>query len=110
MTYPTTNDTIENLEESLQPVQTITETLTSGTAIQNPTSSWAFLCLEISAGASGTYKVDIGPTSACANNVFPIVASNAASAEALTVPLPPGWYVKVTVSVATIASAVLVTQ
>ena len=110
MTYPTNNDTIENLEESLQPVTFTSETLTSGTAVQNPTSSWATLCLGITGGSAGTVKVDVGPTSACANNVFPATAANAVASQNISVPIPPGWYFKVTVAVATIASAILVAQ
>ena len=110
MTYPATNDTIENLEEILVPVTVVTETLTSGTAIQNPSSALAFLALGVTGGTAGTVKVDIGPTSACANNVFPATAANAVASQNILVPVPAGWYVKVTVTVATIASAVFVTQ
>lgn len=110
MTYPTTNDEAANLGEFLQAVTDVSESLTSGTAIQNPTSSWAFLCCDIALGSAGTVKADIGPTSACADNVIPATAANAAASQKLFVPVPPGWFVKITVAVATISAANLITM
>ena len=107
MTFPTTNDNAADLLTYLLTPQDLAETLTSGTALQNTGGSLAFLCLGITGGTAGTVKVDIGPTSACADNLFPATAADAVASQNITVPVPIGWYVKVTVAVATIANAQL---
>lgn len=86
-----------------------TVTLTSSVASQNTNSTWATYYIGITGGASGTVKVDIGPTSATTTNIIPAAANNATSGQTLHIRIPAGWYLKVTTSVATInASSVIV--
>ena len=109
MTYPTNEDNAEHLLHFIDAPQVLAETLTSGTALQNPTADWAFLILDIAQGSAGTVKVDIGVDNTTNKNIIAANAANAASAQHITVPVPPGYFVKVTVAVAAITQATLVT-
>ena len=79
-----------------------TVTLTSGTAVQNAGTAKQKYYVGITGGTAGTVKVDIGPTSACADNLVPAAAANAVASQVIPVDVPAGWYIKVTVTVATI--------
>jgi hypothetical protein len=109
MTYPTTEDNAEHLLHFLDAVAVTAETLTSGTAIQNPTSDWGFLCVEIAAGSAGTFKAEISADGVTYKTVFNNTAADSAAAQAITVPVPPAWYVKITTSVSAISQASFVT-
>jgi hypothetical protein len=110
MTYPANEDAIEEVLHVIDPVVESTVTLASGTAVQNGTADWLDVFVGITGGASGTVKVDIGPTSACADNLIPAAAGNAVASQTLTVPVPPGWFFKVTTTVATINAASVILQ
>ena len=83
--------------------------LVSGTAKQDATGQWSTWYISITGGASGTVGVAIGPTSGVADSIIPVVANNAVQSQVLVVRLPPSWYIKTTVSVATITGATVVT-
>jgi len=95
----------------VSPTANSTVTLTSGTAVQNSAAAAATYYVGITGGTSGTVKVEMGPTSACAITVILAAAGNAVSSYPLPLHVPAGWYVKVTTSVATInANTVVITQ
>lgn len=78
--------------------------LTSGTAVQDATGKDSQWYIPITGGSAGTVKVDIGPTSGVANTIIAATAANAVASQTLSVRLPAGWYIKVTVAVATIGA------
>lgn len=83
-------------------------TVVSGTAQQDTTGLPSQVAVVITGGASGTVKVDIGPSNAVANAVIP--AGDATLSRTVTFRLPAGWFFKVTVAgSAAIASATQVT-
>jgi hypothetical protein len=85
------------------------ETLTSGTGVQIDPLLGAFLYLDITGGASGTVKVELsfdGGTTY--HTLIPATAANAVASHQVNVRVPPAAYVKVTVAVATIASAIAI--
>ena len=87
-----------------------TATFVSGTAQQNTAAVKAKYFIGITGGTAGTVKVDVGPTSAVADNLIPATAANAVASQTLVIDVPAGWYIKVTVSAATIvASSVVAT-
>ena len=87
-----------------------TVTFVSGTAQQNTAAVKAKYFIGITGGTAGTVKIDVGPTSSTADNVIPATAANAVASQTLVVDVPAGWFIKVTVAVATIvASSVVAT-
>jgi len=87
-----------------------TQTFSSGTAVQNTATVSAKYFIGITGGTAGTVKVDIGPTNSVADNLIPATAANAVASQTLVIDVPAGWYIKVTVAVATIvASSVVAT-
>jgi hypothetical protein len=88
-----------------------TVTLTSGTAAQNAGTAKQKYFIGITGGTAGTVKVDISPDNfTTTHNLIPATAANAVASQTLVVDVPAGWYIKVTVSVATIvASSVVAT-
>lgn len=87
-----------------------TATLVSGTAQQNTSASKARYYIGITGGSAGTVKVDIGPANTVADNLIPATAANAVASQTLAIDVPAGWWIKVTVTVATIvASSVVAT-
>ncbi len=85
-----------------------TATLVSGTAQQNTSTAKAKYYIGINGGTAGTVKVDIGPTSGVADNLIPATAANAVASQTLVIDVPAGWYIKVTVTVATIVANTVV--
>jgi hypothetical protein len=81
-----------------------TATFVSGTAQQNAAAVSAKYFIGITGGSAGTVKVDIGPTSAVADNLIPATAANAVASQTLVIDVPAGWYIKVTVVTATIVA------
>ena len=87
-----------------------TATLVSGTAQANAAAVSAKYFIGITGGSAGTVKVDIGPDSSVAHNLIPATAANAVASQTLVIDVPAGWFIKVTVAVATIvASSVVAT-
>lgn len=84
-----------------------TPTFVSGTAQQDPTNLKSTYFVNVGLHAAGTVAVAIGPTSAVAVAVIP--AGDATLAQTLVVPVPAGWWIKVTVGgAATIVGVVQV--
>jgi hypothetical protein len=113
---PTTEGTTDKAEQLLEllhnsqnPEHSEVE-LVSGTAKQDTTGKNTTYYIPITGGTAGTVKVEVGPTSATAIEVIAPTAANAVASQTLTIKLPAKWFVKVTVSVATIpAKAQVVT-
>jgi len=80
-------------------------TLTSGTAVQNTASVSAEYYISITGAASGTVKIDIGPTASTTTNVIPVVTGNGVNSNTFTIKVPASWYIKVTVVNATIVAS-----
>ena len=80
-------------------------TFVSGTAIQNTASVSAEYYISINGAASGTVKIDIGPTASVTTNVIPVVTGNGVNPNTFTVKVPSSWYIKVTVVNATIVAS-----
>lgn len=100
---------LDMLHNSLNPTVS-SVALTSGTAVQDATGKNTTWYIPITGGTAGTLKVEIGPTSGVANAIVPATAADAVASQLLTIKLPAHWYLKVTVTVATIsASAQVVT-
>jgi hypothetical protein len=108
MVYPSGQDNIEKLEEFLAPISFATETLTSGTGAQINAAGPSTLYCDVALGAAGTVKVDLSPDGTTFTNIIPATAANAASSQKLTIRVPTGYYVKITLSVATLSSAIAV--
>jgi hypothetical protein len=97
---------IANATEAATLAQSKTLTLVAGTAQQDTLSHSSTVALSFTGGASGTFTVAVGPTSAASTVLFNAVPC-ASGSEALTVPLPAGWWIKVSVGGScTIASSV----
>jgi hypothetical protein len=89
-----------------------TVTLTSGSAHQNTGTTKQKYFIGITGGTAGTVQVDISPDDfTTTHNLIPATAANAVASQTLVIDVPAGWYIKVTVSVATIvASSVVATD
>lgn len=87
-----------------------TPTLVSGTAQRFYSDRDCVAYVNVTGGASGTCEVQIGPTSAVANTLATSMAAGTGTDMLLTIKLPAGWYLKVTVSVATIAATTVVSD
>lgn len=83
-----------------------TLTVVSGTAQQDTTGLPSDVYVEVTGASGGTVAVAIGPTSGVANAIVP--TSDATLSRTTHFRLPAGWFFKVTVATATIASAVQV--
>lgn len=84
-------------------------TLKSGEAIQDATGVGTTWYIPVVGGTAGTVKIEIGPAEATAHTIIPATAANAVSGQTLTVKLPAKWWIKPTVSVATLGKAVVST-
>lgn len=80
-------------------------TLVSGTAQQDATGVNTTWYIPVVGGTAGTVKVEIGSTEEAAHTIIAATAANAVSGQTLTVKLPAKWWIKVTVSVATLGKA-----
>jgi hypothetical protein len=87
---------------------TAAPTFVSGTAQQDATGNWSTYLISITGASAGTVGVAIGPTSGVADVVVPVVAANAVASQVISVPLPPSWYIKITVTTATIAGVAVI--
>lgn len=89
-----------------------TVTLTSGSAHQNAGTTKQKYFIGITGGTAGTVQVDISPDDfTTTHNLIPATAANAVASQTLVIDVPAGWYIKVTVAVATIvASSVVATD
>ncbi len=81
-------------------------TVVSGAAQQDQTGLPSEVYVAVTGAAAGTVAVAIGPTNACAIAIIP--AADATVNRNIHFRLPAGWYFKVTVVAAAIASAVQV--
>lgn len=79
-----------------------TLTLESGVALQDTTNIPSKVCIDIKGKAAGSVK--IGPSNAVADELL-VVEVAASTKQLVTVPLPPGWWVKVTLSEGAIVKA-----
>lgn len=94
---------LDMLHNSLNPAVS-SVALTSGTAVQDATGKPSTWYIPITGGSAGTLEVQIGPSSAVANTIVPATAADAVASQLLTIKLPANWWIKVTVSVATISA------
>lgn len=79
----------------------LTPTLSSGVAAQLADVTRDYV-LYLTVGTAGTITVAVGPTSTPANTL--VSAAVATSGEVISVRVPAGWYTKVTLVTATLAS------
>jgi len=80
------------------PSATGTVNLSSGVAVQNTAPCFATYHIVIAGVSTGTVAVAIGNTSACSNVIVPATANNAANNHVMSIRVPAGWYLKVTVT------------
>lgn len=76
------------------PVAGISVTVTSGVALQNNNGVRNNYYLTFGGNLGGSVKVEIGPTSACANSLIPTTTAN----QIVPVCIPPYWWFKITVA------------
>lgn len=109
MVFPATDgDNATKLLTLIEPVTLVTESLVSGTGVQLSTAAGAMLVLDITGGSAGTVKIELSADGVTYTTVVPATAANAVASHGRTVRVPIGYFVKVTVAVATIASAVAI--
>lgn len=105
-----TNDNASNglaLLKAAQAPTVNTPTVVSGTAQQDPSGLPSDVYVQITGGASGTVKVDIGASNAVSTPLIP--NGDATLSRCTHFRLPAGWFFRVTVGgSASIASAVQV--
>lgn len=78
--------------------------LTSGTAVQDATGKSSTWYIPITGGSAGTLAVAIGVDNTVAHVIVPATAADAVASQLLTIKLPANWWIKVTVTVATISA------
>lgn len=81
-----------------------TPTLVSGTAQRFYADRDCIAYVNTTGGSSGTVAVAIGPTSAVANALAASLAAGVATDMLFAIPVPAGWYLKVTATTAVIAA------
>lgn len=84
----------------------LTPTFASGTAAQLTDVTRDYMCYFQIGTGGGTVALAIGPTSTPANAI--LTAAAGVNGELITVRLPAGWYLKITVATSTIADQVAI--
>jgi hypothetical protein len=97
--------------DSLEPPTFAAVTLSSGVAHVNATGLKQVYRVGITGGSAGTVGITITDTAAepVTHTLVPVVAANAVASQVFDVPVPPGWSITVTTSVATINASSVVT-
>jgi hypothetical protein len=79
-----------------------TITLSSGVAHVNATASKQLYFVGITGGTAGTVGITVTDLSSTVHTIIPVVAADAVSSQSFVIPVPAGWSITVTTSVATI--------
>lgn len=108
MTVDTAGSLYRQFGRNAAPLVT-TPTLVSGTAQQFYGDRDCIAFVNVTGGSAGTTEVQIGPTSAVAVTLAASMAAGAADDSLLTIPLPAGWFLKVTCSTAAITLTTVMT-
>ena len=87
-------------------VPSLTPTFTSGTAAQLSDTTRNYMCHITIGTGGGTVTVAMGPTAT--PTITPVNAATGVNGGVITVLLPAGWFLKITVATSTIAGVVAV--
>lgn len=85
-----------------------TTTLTSGTAHLNATTAKQLYFVGITGGSAGTVGITLTDTNSVVHTVVPVTAADAVASQSFIIPVPAGWSITVTTSVATIDASTVV--